>query len=123
MEQFLYDINVDTKASSDRNEHNDGYEDEWNEFWTPPEGIRKKKRRKRFTGGARLRSDILSSCNVVLTTLSSAVSFTSRFHVIFPPLADSSDSSILMPYSHRGLKRLLMLSVGMRTRLTLSSEL
>jgi hypothetical protein len=73
MEQFLYDINVDIKAS---NGYNDSFDDEsdeeWNENWTPPEGMRKKKRRKRFRGGARQRSEILSSCSIVLATLSGA---------------------------------------------------
>ena len=67
MEQFLQDINVDMKASSASNF--DDSDDEWGDRWTSP---RKQKKRKRFRGGAQRRSEILSSANIVLTTLSGA---------------------------------------------------
>lgn len=113
MEQFLYDINVDIKAS---NGYNDSFDDEsdeeWNENWTPPEGMRKKKRRKRFRGGARQRSEILSSCSIVLTTLSGAGSkafidavcrcenkTNSEFRaVIIDEACQSSESESLIPF-------------------------
>ncbi len=73
MERFLYDINVDVKAYNGYDDYDDGdSEEEWGESWTPPENKRKKKKRKRYRGAAQLRSEILSSCNVVLATLSGA---------------------------------------------------
>lgn len=73
MEKFLYDINVDVKASNGYDDIDDEDSDgDWGMFWTPPEGGHKKKKRRRFRGGARQRSEILSSCNIVLATLSGA---------------------------------------------------
>lgn len=72
MEKFLYEINVDVMASRYEDFVDDDSDGEWGECWTPPEYMRKKKKRRRYRGGAQFRSEILSSCNVVLTTLSSA---------------------------------------------------
>lgn len=72
MEKFLYDINVDMKASDGYDYDDEESLEEWGECWTPPEGMRKKKRRKRLRGRAQVRSEILSSCNIVLATLSGA---------------------------------------------------
>jgi superfamily I DNA and/or RNA helicase len=112
MEQFLYDINVDIKASNGYNDNDDESDEEWNEIWTPPEGMRKKKRRRRFRGGARQRSEILSSCNIVLATLSGAGSkafidavcrsenkTNSEFRaVIIDEACQSSESESLIPF-------------------------
>ena len=73
MEQFLYDINVDVKTSNrfETDESDDDYN--WDEFLSPPpDARRKKKRRRRFRGGRLLRKELLSSCNIVLATLSGA---------------------------------------------------
>jgi len=62
LESFLYKINVDTKASDDQTTTHADDEASANN----------RKKRKRVVGSAKLRQDILSGCNVVVTTLSGA---------------------------------------------------
>ena len=79
MKEFLYEINVDRKASDDTQGFTDYDESAeqseekgemcWESSNTMPH---KKKKRKRIIGHGKLRSQILASCNVVITTLSGA---------------------------------------------------
>ena len=76
MEQFLYDINVDRRASDgiQTTFHDYENEDEDNYKCWSPEGKKKpqKKRRKRIVGRGAKRKEIISESSVVVTTLSGA---------------------------------------------------
>lgn len=77
MEEFLYEINVDRKASdaSQGFSNVDESTEENNEgsCWEASNSRRHKtKKRRRVIGHGRIRSQILASCNVVVTTLSGA---------------------------------------------------
>lgn len=67
MEDFLYEINVDRKAS-------DGIQDfEWGEEEEREDNAKpQRKKRRKIVGRAKLRSQILGNCSVVITTLSGA---------------------------------------------------
>lgn len=75
MERFLYDINVDRKAGNEMKDFEYEEEEERNEVlcWSSPDKQQhKRKKRRRIVGKAKLRSEILGACNVVITTLSGA---------------------------------------------------
>jgi len=76
MEDFLYEINVDRRASDGMqdfsyDDNEDGHEEI--KSWSSPDRQKpKRKKRRKIIGRSKLRSDILSGCNVVVTTLSGA---------------------------------------------------
>ncbi len=73
MENFLYAINVDRRASDGMQDFE--YEDEGDEgvaCWSPEKTKPKPKKRRKIVGRAKVRSQILSNCSVVITTLSGA---------------------------------------------------
>jgi len=74
MEDFLYEINVDRRASEGTQdfEYNDEEEREQIKGWSAEKGNPKRKKRRKIIGRAKLRSHILGSCSVVIATLSGA---------------------------------------------------
>ncbi|KAL7542964.1 hypothetical protein ACHAXR_012270 [Thalassiosira sp. AJA248-18] len=75
MEDFLYEINVDRRASDGMQNFTYDDEEERSEVhcWSSPDKRKpKRKKRRKCVGRAKLRSQILGSCSVVVTTLSGA---------------------------------------------------
>jgi hypothetical protein len=73
MEDFLYEVNVDRRASDGTQDFE--YDDqERNEIqsWSPEIQKHNRKKRRKIVGRAFLRSQILGNCSVVVTTLSGA---------------------------------------------------
>ena len=74
MENFLYEINVDRKASDGmrdpENDLNDSQEDV--RCWSPEKRKPKRRKRRKMASRATLRSDILGGSSVVVATLSGA---------------------------------------------------
>lgn len=75
MEEFLYEINVDRRARDGMRDFT-YYEDEEDHevmFWSPDNmKAPSRKKRRKIVGRAKVRSQILGGCNVVITTLSGA---------------------------------------------------
>ena len=71
MEDFLYEINVDRRASDEMQDFE--YDNSQEETcWSPEKRKPKRRKRRKIVGRAKLRSQILGSSSVVVTTLSGA---------------------------------------------------
>lgn len=72
MEDFLYEINVDRRACDGMQDFE--YYDEEHEHmsWSPEKVKPQLKKRRKVVGRAKVRSQVLGSCSVVITTLSGA---------------------------------------------------
>ena len=73
MEDFLWEINVDRRASDGTQDFEyDDHEPDGYQCWLPEIQKHNRKKRRKIVGRAYLRSQILGSCSVVVTTLSGA---------------------------------------------------
>ncbi|KAL7442955.1 hypothetical protein ACHAXH_008443 [Discostella pseudostelligera] len=73
MEDFLYEINVDRRAGDGMQDF-EYYEEEQEQVmsWSPEKMKPQRKKRRKIVGRAKVRSQVLASCSVVITTLSGA---------------------------------------------------
>jgi len=73
MEDFLYEINVDRRAGDGMQDF-EYYEEEQEQAmsWSPEKMKPQRKKRRKIVGRAKVRSQVLASCSVVITTLSGA---------------------------------------------------
>ena len=73
MEDFLFEINVD-RRSNDGMQDFEYYEEEHEQVmsWSPEKMKPQRKKRRKVVGRAKIRSQVLGSCSVVITTLSGA---------------------------------------------------
>jgi hypothetical protein len=73
MEDFLYEINVDRRACDEMQDF-EYYEEEHEPInsWSPEKMKPQRKKRRKVVGRAKVRSQVLGSCSVVITTLSGA---------------------------------------------------
>lgn len=73
MENFLYEINVDRKASNGIQEFDHDLNDSHDEVcWSPEKRKTKRRKRRKIMGRSALRSKILGNSSVVVSTLSGA---------------------------------------------------
>jgi len=74
IDEFLYEINVDRRASDDEDQEFEYNYEEQNhgQCWSPEKQKHNHKKRRRIVGRAAHRLQILRNCNVIITTLSGA---------------------------------------------------
>lgn len=73
MDDFLWEINVDRRASDGAQDFEyDDHEPDGYQCWSPENQKHNRKKRRKIVGRAYLRSQILGTCSVVVTTLSGA---------------------------------------------------